>query len=413
MKPLLLPFFLLLAMGPATAQSPLRDILQTLPPQMDTIVRQADKYHIQIVYTQIDRDARNHPHFKTFTFGDTSQYFYPASTVKMPAAFLALEKLNQLGILGLDRNSPMRIEAGRVPQTAALTDSTAANDLPSIAHYIKKIFLVSDNDAYNRLYEFLGQRYFNEQLHAKGYAHTRITHRLSVSGFDTLGNRYTNPVALLDSAGKMAYYQGEVYSQSPKTELRLRSEQLGRGYMDGARGLVETPFDFSNRNYAGLRDLHEMLQAVLFPEAVPVQRRFRLSREDEDFLYKVMSMLPRESDYPRYDTTEYYDTYVKFLNPGDSDKALPAHIRVFNKVGVAYGFLTDVAYIVDFKNQVEFMLSATIHVNADGIFNDNKYEYEAIGYPFLAALARAVHQYELKRPVRRKPDLRRFALSYE
>jgi len=31
---------------------------------------------------------------------------------------------------------------------------------------------------------------------------------------------------------------------------------------------------------------------------------------------------------------------------------------VFNKPGWTYGFLTDVAYVVDFKNKVEFMLSA-------------------------------------------------------
>ncbi|MDP9231009.1 MAG: glycoside hydrolase family 9 protein, partial [Bacteroidota bacterium] len=42
--------------------------------------------------------------------------------------------------------------------------STAANGFPSIAQYIKKIFLVSDNDAYNRLYEFLGQQTINDKL---------------------------------------------------------------------------------------------------------------------------------------------------------------------------------------------------------------------------------------------------------
>ena len=30
--------------------------------------------------------------------------------------------------------------------------------------------------------------------------------------------------------------------------------------------------------------------------------------------------------------------------------------------------------------------------NADGIFNDDVYEYESLGYPFLAALGRSVWQ---------------------
>jgi hypothetical protein len=396
------------------AQSPLQQILAGLPMEMDTLLQQPEKYRIQIVYTQIDRDARNRPHFQTYTFGDTAQYFYPASTVKMPAAFMALEKLNMLSIPGADRNSPMLTGAGRAPQTPVDRDSTAANGLPSIAHYINKIFLVSDNDAFNRLYEFLGQEYLNAQLHAKGYPRTRIVHRLSVSGFDTTGNRYTNPVSLLDSVGNLRYFQGEVFSQCPPAAMGIGSQQLGKGYIDAKGRLVEEAFDFSFRNYMGLREMHDMLQAVLFPEAVPATRRFRLSKADEAQLLRAMSMLPGESDFPKYDSTTYYDRYVKFLMFGDStEKPMPAHIRVFNKVGNAYGFLSDVAYIVDFKHQVEFMLAATIHVNADGVFNDNQYEYDSIGYPFLGHLGRAVYDYELRRPLRRRPDLGKFMLDWK
>ena len=54
-----------------------------------------DKYEIQVLYTQIDRDQNGHPRFTTHRYGgDPNRYFYPASTVKMPAAFMALEKLN-------------------------------------------------------------------------------------------------------------------------------------------------------------------------------------------------------------------------------------------------------------------------------------------------------------------------------
>jgi len=376
---------------------------------MDTLLSQPDKYRIQIVYTQIDRDARNRPHFQTFTFGDSTQYFYPASTVKMPAAFLALEKLNLLGIIGANHNSTMLTGKGRVPQTAVESDSTSASGLPSIAHYVRKIFLVSDNDAFNRLYEFLGQEYLNQRLREKGYPRTRIVHRLSVSGFDTIANRFTNPVSLLDSAGNLRYFQGEVYSKCPPEEMGLGRQALGKGYIGSDGQLVAQPFDFSFRNYTGLRELHDMLQAVIFPDAVPKERRFRLNSEDEELLLRAMSMLPAESAYPRYDPIAYPDRYVKFLMFGDSsDVPMPSHIRVFNKVGNAYGFLTDVAYIVDFSNKVEFLLAATIHVNADGVFNDNQYEYDALGYPFLGALGRAVYQYELRRPVRHKPDLSKF-----
>jgi hypothetical protein len=71
-------------------------------------------------------------------------------------------------------------------------------------------------------------------------------------------------------------------------------------------------------------------------------------------------------------------------------------IRIYNKVGDAYGTITDVAYIKDKKNQIEFFLTATILVNENKIFNDDIYESDQIGIPFLAALGRAVLE-ELKK----------------
>lgn len=137
----------------------------------------------------------------------------------------------------------------------------------------------------------------------------------------------------------------------------------------------------------------------------------QISRNYE-FLHKYMSMLPRESDYPKYDTTEYYDSHAKFFMFGDSKQRLPSHIRIFNKVGQAYGYLTDNAYIVDFENKIEFLLSAAIYVNDDQIFNDDKYEYDTIGKPFLANLGRVIYEYEKTRPRRYLPNLEQFKIEY-
>jgi hypothetical protein len=93
---------------------------------------------------------------------------------------------------------------------------------------------------------------------------------------------------------------------------------------------------------------------------------------------------------------------------GDTEERIPDHIRIYNKVGNAYGYLTDAAYIVDYQNQVEFLLAATIHVNNDGIFNDGKYEYKEIGYPFLANLGKVIYDYELRRYRKNKPVLNRY-----
>lgn len=410
-KPITICLLLLLGLSNqlVAQKHPLRQILKSQP-DWDTLLANKDRYQIQIIYTQINRNAKNVPSFESYTFGlDTNLYFYPASTVKMPAAFLALEKINKLKVENLTKFSTMRTGVGKAPQTAAETDSSAANGLPSLAQYIKKIFLVSDNDAFNRLYEFLGQEYINKQLWEKGYHRSRIVHRLAVPGYDVESNKYTNPVAFYDDQGNEVYRQGQVHSQAyPK--LNLRKQVRGIGYMDDST-FVAKPFDFLNKNYIGLEELHDILKAVMFPQSVRPEQRFDLTEEDYQFLYRYMSMLPKESDHPRYSKDEYWDSYVKFLMFGDKKDSIPSNIAIFNKVGDAYGFLTDVAYIVDFNTGVEFILAATIHVNNDEIYNDNKYEYEKIGFPFLGRLGRLVYNYELKRErvyPYQKPDLSRF-----
>jgi hypothetical protein len=124
-----------------------------------------------------------------------------------------------------------------------------------------------------------------------------------------------------------------------------------------------------------------------------------------------MSMMPRESKYPQYDST-YNDAYVKFLLLGAKGSIGDSSIRIFNKVGDAYGFLTDAAYIVDFKNGIEFMLSASIYCNSDEVFNDDRYEYETIGFPFMKNLGSVIYKHELKRPRKNKPDLSSFKFNY-
>ncbi|MEM6696988.1 MAG: serine hydrolase [Bacteroidota bacterium] len=408
-KLLFLPSFFFLSLSTFAQQ---KNILQDLLEQnaeLKTIFNQPEKYQAQVIYTQIDRDENNVPAFTSYQVGvDENRYHYPASTVKMPAAFLALEKINELKIINLTKETPMLTGTGRPPQTPALNDPSAKNNLPSVAHYAKKIFLVSDNDAFNRLYEFLGQQYFNEKLQEKGFDHSRVWHRLSVSGFDVEGNRYTNPVSFLHN-NELLYYQGQRYSFDAK-QWELKDAVRGKARMTNEGETINEPFDFRYKNFISVQDLHDLLKTVLFPESVPEKQRFNLTAEDYEFLYRVMSTFPKESNYPRYKNKE--DNYVKFFIYGDNKDTIPDHIRIFNKVGWAYGFLTDVSYIIDFERNIEFMVTASIHVNENQTYNDGEYEYETIGLPYFGNLGRMLYEYEQRRQRKYAPDLSKFDVEH-
>ena len=81
-------------------------------------------------------------------------------------------------------------------------DLSSESGYPSLAHYIRTLFIVSDNSANNRLYEFLGRDHINKRLWELGYSNTRIRHRLSMSLSEKL-NRYTNPFVFYDKDQKV------------------------------------------------------------------------------------------------------------------------------------------------------------------------------------------------------------------
>lgn len=182
--------------------------------------------------------------------------------------------------------------------------------------------------------------------------------------------------------------------------------------MDANDHLVDGPYDFSRKNSMSLTGLHSMLRSVIFPGSVGRKRQFGLTSDDYDFIRRYMSMYPGESASPVYDTAEYPQTFVKKFIYGNEQRQADPGIRIFNKTGTAYGFLTDASYIVDFRNKVEFFLTATIYCNSDGIINDNKYDYDSIGYPFFQQLGRVVYEYELKRERKNLPDLAAFRMEY-
>jgi hypothetical protein len=201
------------------------------------------------------------------------------------------------------------------------------------------------------------------------------------------------------------------YNQDPFDARRI--DTLGQGYIVGKDSLVRQPFDFTGRNKMPLEALHQMLQSVMFPQSIPEKKRFALKPDDYQFLRQYLSQFPGETNYPKYDADKYYDSYVKFFFMDSLHHQLPKGVRVFNKVGWAYGFLTDASYVVDFKNNVEYMLTATVYVNSDGILNDDKYEFESVGQPFMYQLGQTIYQHELRRKRKYKPDLSEFRIQYE
>lgn len=340
------------------------------------VLKEPDRFRVQILQTELD--ATGQPVKPTQSFRHRpDEYFYPASTVKLPVAVLALERCRDLGI---DPWAPMLTDSAAPFQHPVWTDTSAENGLPSVAHYIRKIFLVSDNEAFNRLYEFLGPAWLHQRMTELGYPDVRLVHRLAVP-LSRRDNQLLNPIRFLLPSGDTLNLPARMDSLPPPLSPPVL---VGKG--DMVQGvLVNGPKDFSEKNAFPLLDQHHFLREVLFPDSAS---GLRLLPQDYLFLREAMSQLPGESGFPRYDPAHYPDGYAKFFLIGDGFEPMPSHLKVYNKIGLAYGWVIDNALIVNEKTGEQQLLSAVVYVNEDGVFNDDHYEYDEIGLPFLASLGK-------------------------
>jgi hypothetical protein len=369
-------------------------LLSKHPTEFGEIVAHPEMYRVQIVYTQIIRDNKNIPHFKEYTYRlNPAEYFYPASTVKLPLAVIALDKLNSLHVKGLTKSTMAIYDSAASRQETIYNNPYAIDGKQTIEQAIREIFLVSDNNAANRLFEFIGQERIHQTLADKGYPNAYVRNRLEL-GRTGDENRQTQAITFFDNNGKIVYQQPAQYNKQP---LPYYNAFIGNGYYNSNDSLIQSPMNFSEKNRIYLNDLHHILRSIIFFDQTPQRERFNLTADDRQFLLKWMHTLPTESQYPTYDSSNFYGNITKFLLAGSSKTPLPPNIKIFNKAGDAYGFLIDNAYIIDTDKKIEFLLSAVIYCNQDGILNDNHYDYETIGLPFMKNLGQVIYDYELTR----------------
>jgi hypothetical protein len=368
-------------------------------PCFEKFLNDPDKYEIQIIYTRIDRDQSNKPHFRQFSYRvNDKEYFNPASFVKLPTILVALEKMKSLKAKGIDLSTIVKYDNGHECQTELITDTSSASGNPCIGHFIKKALLASDDDAYNRLYEFTGQQILNERLWQMGFSKTCILQRFQNCCYDC--NRYTNPITFYNDDHAVIYNQPMQINPN-KYDNPLGKVLKGKEYMLNNGKMVYQPRDYSLSNNLPLQDLHDMLIATIFPESVSVDKRFDISHEDYPFLLKYLSLFPSESDIRMYKNEKTFPfDYKKYMLWEQKP-----WLRCFNVNAYTYGYMGDCAYIADFKNKIEFILLAVIYTNETESIQPKNYQYTTLGIPFLKYLGKTIYDVEMNRKKTFLPDL--------
>ena len=353
-------------------------LLRGRPELFGDLLERADEHRIKVeVALVVDG-----PEGRTLArggFDHGPDYFYPASSVKTCAVIAACQLLAELGAandadVGLD--TPLRFEPLFPGESVEERDpSHRANGLITAGHDMRKVMLVSDNAAYNRLYELAGPERIAASMAAAGLDRTRIVHRLSE--FHPPEEQLMTPRVVLRPPGR-----------DPITIEERRWSAEGNGEMSGlvlgvahtaGGAVVDGPMDFDRKNFMALRDLLDMNVMLLDPgvhvPGRPVGSRIELPDGDRARIAEAMAGTPGASDDPAYDRAAYPDDYSKFLLPGLERVDAKRGWVVRDKVGRAYGFSVTNGQIVDPATGATLYVAATIYTNANGVVGDGVYEY--------------------------------------
>ena len=344
------------------------------------ILKDKDSYEIQILYSEVSKNSLGQAEFSDFQFQlNDKNYFYPASTIKLPITVLALSKINELRAEGSNISTKSKIKLSLINNK---NEIVLKDSITSFQNLIADVFLVSDNSASNVLIDFIGYNYFNSSMSNLGFKNTYLNHKF-------------NPDPFVDSSWIISSLDNEIISSNENQKTVLASSNISnlkKGEKRFINGEIKNEsLDFSSKNRSSLTDMHNIMKNLIYPETS--LSKFNLNVEDYDFLRYWMSRFTYEDLGTKYiGDSKFFNSYNKFFIHGTDTILNNTDVRVYNKIGQAYGTSTDSAYIKNYKEDLEFFLTATIYTNKNKIINDNIYEYGDTAIPFLSNLSKALYK---------------------
>lgn len=359
-------------------------LLERIPASMQPWLN-AEAHRVEIILERRD----THGTWHTARHGRRwSRTWSPAASVaKLPMALLMAERLQAAGV---DASAVLMLDAK--PATGEWDEGDALGS--TFRRDLARTFAVSDNVPYNRWYEVLGADAIHARLASLGYPHVRLVSRLGST--DIEANRRSG-------GGRVIAADGSPVAVMPPRIARARrfpfgAAPLGRAWQHDDGRIEQRPRDMRFANFLPLADSLRMLRAFVRPESVAPHQRWRIDGALRAQLLHALALVPRDSTDPAFDPAQVSEGHARFLFHGDDgQRPRPAGVGVFGKSGQAYGFLSEVAHVVEPATGVELMLAARVQANADGIVNDDRYEYDSVARPLLAAIGDAALAMERER----------------
>lgn len=380
--------FIINAQDSVNVQEPnlLNLILKGKDSTVDHVLNNADKYHFQLILSIIDT-IEGKENIITFDLNSDRYYFSPASLIKFPVAILAAEKLTQLKHqynVGLDDS--IHVELCSCDKS---TPSYIKKTIPSsFRQLLRETMIMSSNPGYNFFFDFLGRDDVNTRLRELGYDRINLRNRLYLPCSESEQSVYGG-IRFLDRNGQLKYKMNCVRSVESWLTSVDWPQEAGIKHKENGKW-INGPKRYSQGNYVSLWQAHHMMISLMRSDSVT----FAIDDEIKSTLIDALGSYPRELNSVHYPGS-YPDHYYKFFLDPISMQTGDGRVRIYNKVGIAGGFISDVSFIQDKRSRLAFYLSGAMMAKKDGIPDNGKFDYYSIGIPVFRKIGAMVYAYLL------------------
>jgi hypothetical protein len=326
------------------------------------------------------------PTIERYGYRTDAEYFFPASSMKVPITLAAFDRLAVLRRSGkaITRDDTMRIHP---------VDGQGEPYVTTLARETWRALIVSDNFSANRLLAVTGHREVHETLWSLGLRSARI-HTGFATGAELDPAELSPRVEVVDAARTEELPPRKSDLVLPPTDATGLS--IGEAtIVDGRR--VPGPLSFADKNAMRLRELQDTLVRIMRPELLPKSAPADTALPDDlTYVRQALGTFPSESGLAGYDRNVVADYQLSPFLRGIERVKSRGHFKIYSKVGQAYGFLIGNAYVVDKDTGRAFFLSAAIYANPDETMNDDKYAYDTIAFPALADVGEVFFRYAVE-----------------
>lgn len=350
------------------------------------VAAQASATRLQLrIYLPPSNEA---PCGRLMIYRGDAEYLYPASAIKIIPAIAVLSRWSEGGAGRPPLDAPLLFSEKRADDAFGHTLRVGGYKPKSLADHLEAMLVESSNESFNALYELAGPEAQNTPFHRGGFPSIRLIHRLSGYNLPTELTVYMPSVAWMRSSQRVVWMPERAVAALPVSSVRLPREEIGIGYLEANSGLrVDAPMSFATKNGVKLSDLQRLLVALFheLPES-DTARLPALSRDAASLMLRLMRGPLSEKDGV---SAESREARFKPMLPGLLGFGLArAQIDYTNKAGRAYGFHLDNARI-RIGDRIAYVTVGML-ANSDGVFNDDRYDYDALSFPALRALGAMV-----------------------